>query len=94
MLALTLVVELHGGHDDEHALVPARPDPPVALGGRGVQPGEVGRLQDAEAVLRVERAVVAWKETDGGEQRWRLSRGTARAGGCSLRANKLYLLGL
>ena len=52
-------IQLNVRYDDEHPLVPARPDPPVAFTGGRVLAGEVGGLQDAQAVLRVERAVAS-----------------------------------
>ena len=55
------VVQVDAGDDDEDALGPARPHAPVALGPGRVLAGEVGRLQNAQAVLRVERTALAWR---------------------------------
>ena len=52
-------IQLDVRDDDEDPLVPARPDPPVAFTGGRVLAGEVGGLEDAEAVLGVERAGAA-----------------------------------
>jgi hypothetical protein len=54
---VAVCVERDARDDDEHALAPAGPHPPVALHRRGVLPREVGALHDAQAVLRVERTL-------------------------------------
>ena len=54
------LVEFDVGDDDEDALVPARTNAPVTFGVGRIFARKVWRLDYAEAVLHVERALASW----------------------------------